>query len=826
MRLFPRIEKKWIILICVLFGLILTFCLYSFFIQSPALSKREVVFAFIVWGAFVPAIYILLSSFIIPRMRIYSPRGRFGWLLLSALIGLLAVLVTLKVPYFIWSLPKQTIEIRIPAGEPDRSVTLQWITTSLGDIGFSQLEQEGEWQRTDAGLIHIGASPAVLVWHGRTGDSAQIVFSSNPTAGFVSIVKNGIIQGLNLSTLEGTPVKAELSLPFNPFNRILVIFSLWFSISFLFLSLTLFLVLVPLRIGPKTGSALEKIENSLHPLNSFLYPKPGKGWWQGRDWFVISVFFLAACLFFLGRWNGLKPFVDLKGDAAYVTAYAASLDHPKAFVGDPLFNDPENFGYNDSLQVLVLRRLNTYIGDYGTAYIILLLPFIFLQLSGFYILGRVFFHSRFFSFLLAILTTILIDTQSWDYWGVYYDPQPRMMFQSVLPWLLTLVILSIQRPHLRWLVFICLGIMIYLHPVSIPSIAFAIWIGYLIVKPEGLKWGRHLCELTGFGLVFLFLTIPFLSKYIENRDLVATVQVDYDTAIAFLKETFIYTYRLQITLANFVKDLLQTGLLPLAYLGAIFLFRSERERPRFYLVLAWIAGILFVSIGVSALEQQIEFRLRILPLFVDMARGLRFLIPLLELIILWPMALGWESSRAGTDLAIVRRLALSILGIIVLIFLNLSFPNSFEVPLLDYRFKTISCISQWHLTCPSQTLLDQEKVIEYIRSNTPEGSRLISLPPADIGGAIRFQALRSESFDPRDMIRLTLGNLAGAIKLRSENAAWEIITSLPADKQLQPFLEFAAGRNTDFAVIKSPAPDWLASKVVYSNATYSLLDLR
>jgi len=341
-----------------------------------------------------------------------------------------------------------------------------------------------------------------------------------------------------------------------------------------------------------------------------------------------------------------------------------------------------------------------------------------------------------------------------------------------------------------------------------------------------LKWGRHLCELTGFGLVFLFLTIPFLSKYIENRDLVATVQVDYDTAIAFLKETFIYTYRLQITLANFVKDLLQTGLLPLAYLGAIFLFRSERERPRFYLVLAWIAGILFVSIGVSALEQQIEFRLRILPLFVDMARGLRFLIPLLELIILWPMALGWESSRAGTDLAIVRRLALSILGIIVLIFLNLSFPNSFEVPLLDYRFKTISCISQWHLTCPSQTLLDQEKVIEYIRSNTPEGSRLISLPPADIGGAIRFQALRSESFDPRDMIRLTLGNLAGAIKLRSENAAWEIITSLPADKQLQPFLEFAAGRNTDFAVIKSPAPDWLASKVVYSNATYSLLDLR
>jgi len=826
MRLFRGHKKYWLFFSSVFIGLILVSCLYSFFIQTPALNKREFALAFIVWWALVPAIYFLLSLSVIPNLRIFSPRGRAGWLLLSALIGFLAVLVTVKLPYFIWSLPKHSIEISIPAGEPDRSVVLQWFTTSLGDIGFGQIEQEGDWQRMDAGLVLTGASPASLRWSGRTGDSVQIVFIGNPEAGSVSIALDGISQLLALTAPAGNPVEFEQSLPLSLFNRHLVLFSLWFSVCFLFLALTLFLVHVPFRIGPKVRSRLDKVEIFLHPAKNIFFPKPGKGWWQGRDWIVIFLFFLTASLFFLGRWNGLKPFVDLSGDGAYVTAYAASLDHPKAFENDPLFNNPGNFGYYVSLQVPIVRGLNTIFRDYGTAYITLLLPYIFLQLSGFYVFGRVFYRSRFFSLLLAILTTFLIDTQSWDYWGVYHDPQPRMMFQSVLPWLLTLVVLSIQKLRLRWLVFICLGLMVYLHPVSIPAIAFAIWFGYLIFKPEGRKWGRHLLELVGFGFIFLLFTIPFFTKYFSNRDLATTIQVDYDSAMVFLKETFIYTYRLQYTLANFAKDMLHTGLLPFAYLGAIFVFRVHAERPRLGLILAWMVGILFVSIGVSALEQQIEARFRVLPLLVDMARGLRYLIPLLEILILWPMALAWEKSNTETDMAVTCRLMLSILGILILLILRISFPYSFEDPIPDYRFNSFNCFSQGQLTCPSQPLQDKADVIEYIYNQTPEGSRLISIPPADIGGPIRYQSLRSEAYDPIDTNRLSLGNISEAIKMSLDDSDWKQIGFLPIDQQLKAYINFAIKKNTDFAVIQNPVPAWLEDKVFYSNSTYTLLDLR
>jgi hypothetical protein len=804
---------------------VLTTYIYFFFFQTPLLSRRESALALLLFLVLIPAAYFILSH-LLPQFRSYSSRGQVCWLLLSTLIGFLAVLVTLKLPYFIWSLPKHTIEISIPAGEPDRSITLQWFTTSLGDIGFGQLEQEGGWQRMDAGLVHNEASPASLHWSGRAGDSVQIVFTGNPEAGSISIAVDGISQQLVLAEPAGNPVKFEVSLPLSLFNRHLVLFSLWFSVSFLFLALTLFLVHIPLRIGPKARSRLDKVEIFLLPAKNFFFPKPGKGWWQGRDWIVIILFFLTASLFFLGRWNGLKPFVDLTGDGAYVSAYAASLDNPQVFLSDPMLKDQGNFGWYVSLQVPIVRSLKNILGDYGSAYVFLLLPFVFLQLSGFYVFGRVFYRSRFFALALAVLSTFLINTQSWDYWGIYHDPQPRMMFQSVLPWLFALVVLSIHKPRLRWLVFICLGLMVYVHPVSIPAIAFAIWFGYLILKPEGTKWGRHILELAGFGLIFLLFTIPFFMKYIGNRDLTTTVQVDYDTAIAFLKEIIPATFQLQRTQAYMLIGIFQSGLVLLAYLGAITVFRVGKERTNLGMLLGWLAGILIVCIGFSAFELQLEQRLRILPVLVQISRGLRYTVPLLEILVLWPLALLWEQVVTGQDYPVTRRLSLSVAAVLLIVFFYLSFPNSFEYPIPDYRFKSFECYARGQITCPSQVLLDQAAVIEFIREETPIGSRLISIPPVDIGGAIRFQSLRPLAFDQKDMLRLAMGDVAGAIALRNDNQVWENIPLLPAEEQLVPYLKFARRRNADFAVIQNPAPAWLEEKVVYSNTTYSLLDLR
>jgi hypothetical protein len=798
------------LVVALLIGGVFSAWVFFFFLQTPILSRREPFFGLVLFICFVPALYFLITRFLAGARSRYTPRGRVGLLLLSALIGFFAVLITLKVPYFIRALPIHTVEINVPAGDAARQVTLQWFTTSLGDIGFGQLGQEGEWQRTDSGLAYSGATPAQLQWHGRPGDVIQLVFIGNPSAGKVTISVDGNPWDLDLTAADGTAVKYEKTFAVNQLNPALVLFSLWASVAFLFLVITLFLLQVPLKVGEKFKLQLGKLENTLQPVSGIFSPKQGRAWWQGRDWAIIAIFLLMAGLFFLGRWNGLKPFVDLQGDAAYVSSYAVSLD---------LFNQPENFGYYVSVQVAIIRFLKGILGDIGTAYIVLLVPYILAQLAGFYVFGRVLFRNRFYAFLLAILSLLLVNTQSWDYWGVFYDPQPRMLFQAVFPWLLTLVILSLERRWLRWLV-------IYLHPVSTPAVAFAIWFGYLVSKPSEVKWGRHLLDLALFGVIFLLCAIPFFMQYLGNRDISRSVQVEYNTGLAFYKEVFTTTFQLRKTQAMMILGAIASGLVPLAYLGTIAVVRSGKERERLKLILAWLGGILLICFGFSALEQQLEFHLRVLPVLIQITRGFRYVVPLLEVLILWPLAIWWEDASEKTGLKITRRLTLAVGGILVLVFCAFRFPTTFEYPIPDYTFKSVECFMKGQVTCPNEALVDQGQVAEYIRTQTPPGSRFVSIPPTDIGGAIRFQALRPLAFDPKDLLRLVMGNLGQALALKGDNQAWDAIASKPAGEQLRTYLEFAAGVNADFAVIQNPAPDWLAGKVVYSNATYSLINLR
>ena len=804
----------------------LTAFIYFFFLQTSALGRREIFFAILIFTGLAVGLAYFLSRFMIPTLKKYPGKAKTAWFLLSALIGLIAVWITLAVPFFIHSLPVNRVEITLPAGDPGRVVTLQWITTSLGDISFNQLEKDGEWNKTETGLLNLGSSPAALRWTGRGGDTLKIVFAGGQESGRITITTNGNSQELDLASPSGTPVEYETALPVHPINLLLVQFSLWFSVSFLFLAFSLLLAHVKMMPQGKFLNLLQSIELKLEPLARIITPKPAKKWWGGRDWLVFTLFLGFTLLFFLGRWNGLTPFIDLGEDAEIVNSYAASLDNPGIFTGDPLFADPSNFGYYISFQVPLVRFLKSLVGDYGTAYIALLIPFVLLQMTGFYVFGKVLFRGRLFPFLLAILSTFLINTRSWDYWGVFNDPQPRMMFQSLLPWVLALVIVSINHNRLRWLVFACLGIMIYIHPVSIPAIAFAIWLGYLCIKPKDSRWGPHFLTMLGFGLVFLVFAIPFFWKYLGNREITEAITLDYGTAIGFLKGIFPGTFELRLTQAQMITGVIQSGLVLAAYAGAVMVYRFSQERERFWMVMAWIAGILIVSIVFNALEQQIEYRLQILPVLMQLNRGLRYTVPLMEVLALWPLALLWERADMHMGLRTVYRTISALTGILLLIFFSIRFPATFETPIPDYRFSALRCLATGRVVCPDPGLLDQTDMADYIRIKTPQGGLFLSIPPLDMGGAIRFEALRPLAFDQKDMLRLSLSNVAGAMALRPYNISWEEITLMPEDEQLAAFLEFAGLRNADFIVVQNPIPEWLTPRILYSNNSISLLDLR
>ena len=112
--------------------------------------------------------------------------------------------------------------------------------------------------------------------------------------------------------------------------------------------------------------------------------------------------------------------------------------------------DSNNIGIYATIHIPLIRLLDRLTGDYGLAYAWLVFPETFLQLLGFYILGRVLFKNRFWAFLLAFLTAMtVINIGLGEIWGVWRDALPRVTFQSLLPFLLALVLVWKDRPG-RW----------------------------------------------------------------------------------------------------------------------------------------------------------------------------------------------------------------------------------------------------------------------------------------------------------------------------------------------------------------------------------------
>ncbi len=826
----PILPRLGTVLASVISAALLAFCSYFFFFQTPVLSRREPFFAFFLFILLTPLIYLLLSRFIIFKLHEYERSGRFGWLILSGFVGLIAVFSTVKTPFFIQLLPTHHFKVQIPGSIADRSITLQWFTSSLSDIGFGQLQKEGDWEQTPLGLTYSGTKPASLEWIGRTGEFSRLVFMASSVPAEVSISVDGNPLPQILSVPIESPKAEEIQFQVDPLTRIPVWFSYWFSISFLFLTITLFLVHFSIKLRGGILIRLRKFDNRLHFLSKYFHNGSGGKFWNRRDWIIILFFFLLAILFFLGRWNGLTPFSDLHSDAAYLSSYAASLDHPDLFTKDSLFNSPGNFGYYTSLQVPLIRALTKITGGYGLSLILLIIPFVFIQLSGFYALGRLLYKSSFFSLLLALLSIVIIYTQAGDYWGIWYDPQPRMMFQAFFPWLLILVIFSLSRPRLRWLVMIATGFLIYVHPVSTPAIAFSAWLGYLLFKPSGLPWKNHLLNQFLYILIFMLLTIPFIYQYSTNRDLFSTSSINYETARAFLERLYPSTFHIRITFSSFLLVSLKYSLLPLAYIGSALVFRHPGERQRLGLILLWIAGILFVSVGLSTFEVFIESKVHQLPVFLELIRGLRYVIPLLEILVFWPLAIYWNKSVPETDLGTLGRLGLAGLALGITVLFALLFPKTytdqfpgFRFP--NYRYRTLECILNGKIICPSQESKDESGIIEYIRNNIDKNSLVISIPPIYMGGAVRFQALHPVAFDPNDLTRIAPGNLSLAIDMEKNVKEWSVIDKLPDDKKLEKYLEFGKREQAEFAIVRNPVPDWLIRNIIFSNQTYALISV-
>ena len=209
---------------------------------------------------------------------------------------------------------------------------------------------------------------------------------------------------------------------------------------------------------------------------------------------LILFFFLALAIFLTMGAVGtaFRSFALLTQDLGVYATFAAAQDTPELFIRDPFLSNEKNVNSYNMLQVPLIKALKKVFGNYGTACAFLLPFFIFIHLTGYYVLGISIFKNPWAGLLLSLLISTPTVT-AYDYWGLILDALPRFLYQGLIPFLLAL---SIWRgSDLKWWPVILggVGVLNYIHPLSTPPWTIAIMLALWVSAPGVASGKKSAC---------------------------------------------------------------------------------------------------------------------------------------------------------------------------------------------------------------------------------------------------------------------------------------------------------------------------------------------
>jgi hypothetical protein len=499
------------------------------------------------------------------------------------------------------------------------------------------------------------------------------------------------------------------------------------------------------------------------------FTTPGINLWDG---FFVLIFLVFGAWYFLGRLQNNYPIVILSGDGGNIASYAAAQDHPDWFSIDPALGSGNNTGIYATIHIPLIRFLYRFTGDYGLAYAWLVFPETFLQLLGFYILGRVLFKNRFWAFLLAFLTAMMvINLGLGEIWGVWRDALPRVTFQSLLPFILVLVFIWKDKP-VRWIwLMIFTGLLVYVHPISAPAWGFAIWLGLWWMHPKNWGWKKRILVMLGLGFLFLVVLLPYAITYLSYNT--RGQAADYNTVMTVLKEFSPQNLLNPLgAFGFFLWDATRRLLLPIAIAGFIFTWILKKsDRLQVKVVLVWMLGIFITSILIPLVEQLIENLLHILPIETELVRGFRYFVPLLLLFWLWPLAELFPKLKTTRT-----RTAIVALGIVLF-----GFWGATNRPDLSAMLRAVTCLSKGHLVCASPRTIDEVMFTLRNETQSGEGVLFFNQDPAYTSRtlSVRYAALRPLVYTERDNGILSYANRSALPKWLETTRQWEALRALP-----------------------------------------------
>ncbi len=322
-------------------------------------------------------------------------------------------------------------------------------------------------------------------------------------------------------------------------------------------------------------------------------------------------------------------------DAGNISSFVASLDHPEKFRRDALLGHPEYFRFYRTVHFPILRAWAKYRGDYASFFIATAGFHLALQMAGFFLLGLALFQRFPLAAALGLASAAPFGLPYGEFWGAWPNALPRVAFQSLLPFALALAVLARERPRLwPWLAGI-FGSLLYVHPVSAPAWGLAFWISTLFLHPSAWSRRQRFTSAAVCAIAGLLPTLPFTWNYYGNH--LQTPTVDYAVLHAAIARHFDAGF-LDIPRSlldfRFKYDRL-TWLV-----GGVGLLLAWRFRPpgdkRLTIFAVWSLTLLGVSALLPAIEQPLFRHWQRMPLEYDLVRGLRYLIPLLLILWLWP----------------------------------------------------------------------------------------------------------------------------------------------------------------------------------------------
>jgi hypothetical protein len=530
------------------------------------------------------------------------------------------------------------------------------------------------------------------------------------------------------------------------------------------------------------------------------------GFIRFRYWTIIAVgSFAVIAIFWQILIIGPIPRIVMSADAGLVSSIAAADLYPTKFATDYVFSDRGNFAFYWTLLIPLVVGAGHIIGDIGTAWGLLAGPLLFLQMLGFFLLGRRLFGETGWSIALALISVPPVFVFGGELWGNLAEPLTRSTFNALFPYI---VLLSLP-PAQTWRKFAAMalcGLGVYLHPVSAPGVAMAVWFALLFFRPEKESWVHHCITSVAAGFVFVAIAIPFAVSFTHS------FPINPNSEAAVLSRTLLQTgagpqyQHAEVALQMFFSGGVNNPhagwnwrwIIWAAALVAFIILPKRADvqtaaRLRFLGALS--IGIVLASVGVSIADQTVARILQRNPLQLDLIRNLRFIIPVL--LIGAVACLAWFAKLPARSKIVPASM------MAVCVFVVLQWWVVYPTPISAAAFGVLDG------RLNDNKMASGQRIIHSLAA-AASGSRVLILPtvPSDqstelVGLAVRYAALKPVVFLSKDLNFLSYSSSPKLIEWKKKKEELTALAQIPPSEATTRLAQVIADNTVTFILAQT-----------------------